>query len=134
MSCAEYPQMPACQACAWNHPTLRTFRINTKKHGSDLHMHLMTSSSKLCWVSEGWGLTQARHSPCNHPNQTLLLLPCTIRPSQFSVNFETAQFNSDHPTTRIRKFLLSVRPSVRTYVFVSQKIIPDNSHYRHYWR
>lgn len=54
MSCAEYPQMPAChvRACAWNRPTLRSFRINTKKSASDLHMHLMTSASKLCWVSE----------------------------------------------------------------------------------
>ena len=55
MSCAEYPQMPAChvRACAWNRPTnTQKFSYKYKKQGSDFHMHLMTSASKLCWVSE----------------------------------------------------------------------------------
>ena len=97
MSCAEYPQMPAChvRACAWNRPTLRSFRINTKKRIGPPHASYDICIKIVLGIREG--LTQARHSPCNHPNQTLLLLlPCTIRPGQFSVNFETAQFNSDH--------------------------------------
>ena len=79
--------------CQLNAQTLNTQNFKTQKykaHAAAASLSFKTSPSwkALCWIWGGGGCSRKHASPCNHPNQAQLL-PCTIRPRQFSVNFES---------------------------------------------